>query len=179
MDFFFYLVPGLILAVVLLGAHRLVRRALRLRRAWNSGLTAEGRCLRMFTTTHGGSGDTSVSTTLHHVYEFTARDGRVVRFEEEDGPATTLEGDFVTVHYAEGGEIFATAKAPRRAGLAAATVGALAFLGVIAVFCVGFMVTYHKMSDEFGFGSGEGTDIGDTVVIDGETLTPWPSTTDD
>ncbi|WP_260859984.1 hypothetical protein [Streptomyces cupreus] len=170
MDLFFYLAPGLILAVVLFGAYRIVRRAWRLRRAWNSGLTAEARCLRMFTTTHGGSGDTSVSTTLHHVYEFTARDGRVIRFEEE-GPATTLEGDFVTVHYAEGREVNATARAPRRAGLAASTVAALAFFGVVAVFCVGFMVTYSQMSDAFDFGE-DGGDTADTVVIDGVTMTP-------
>ncbi|MDT9701195.1 hypothetical protein [Streptomyces sp. P17] len=171
MDLLFCLAPGLILAVVLLGAHRIVRRALRLRRAWNSGLKAEARCLRMFTTTHGGSGDTSVRTTLHHVYEFRARDGRVVRFEEEDGPATTLEGDIVTVHYAEGPEVIATARARRRAGLAAPTVAALAFLGAVAVFCVGFMVTYSQMSDPFGFGEGT-TETTDTVVIDSVTMTP-------
>ncbi|MGC9536156.1 DUF3592 domain-containing protein [Streptomyces sp. UG1] len=177
-DLFFYLfhlVPGLILAVVLYGAYRVVRRSLQIRSAWNSGLTAEARCLRMYTTTHGGSGDMSVSTTLHHVYEFTARDGRVVRFEEEDGPATTLEGDIVTVYYAEGRDVVATAKAPRRAKLAAGAVGILTFLGVIAVFCVGFMVTFHQVSDAFGFGFGFDEDPGatvDTVVIDGVTMTP-------
>lgn len=171
MDVMFYLVPSLILAVVLFGAYRVVRRSLQIRGAWNSGLTAEGRCLRMFTTAHGGGRDTSVHTTLHHVYEFTARDGRVVRFEEEDGPATTLEGDFVTVYYKEGSEVVATAKVPRRAGLAASTIGILAFLGVVAVFCVGFMVTYHQMSDEFGFGEGT-DDTTDTIVVDGVTMTP-------
>ncbi|MGN9756354.1 hypothetical protein [Streptomyces sp. SD31] len=171
MDFFFYAVPGLILAVVLFGAYRVVRRSLQIRRAWNSGLTAEARCLRMFTTTHGGSGDSSVSTTLHHVYEFTARDGRLVRFEEEDGPATTIEGDIVTVHYAEGREVVATAKSPGRAKLAASTIAILGFLGVVAVFCVGFMVTYSQMSDGFGFGEGT-DDTTDTVVVDGVTMTP-------
>ncbi|MFE7269872.1 hypothetical protein [Streptomyces sp. NPDC057623] len=171
MDVIFYLVPGLILAVVLFGAYRVLRRSLQIRSAWNSGLTAEGRCLRMFTTTHGGSGDTSVSTTLHHVYEFTARDGRTVRFEEEGGPGTTLEGDFVTVYYKEGGEVVATAKEPRRGKLAASTVAILAFLGVVAVFCIGFMATYHQMSDGFGFGEGT-DDTVDTVVVDGVTMTP-------
>ena len=171
MDLIFYAVPSLILAVVLLGAYAVVRRALRIRGAWNSGLTAEARCLRMFTTTHGGSGDSSVHTTLHHVYEFTARDGRVVRFEERGGPATVLEGDFVTVYYKEGSEVVATAKAPRRAGLAASTVAVLAFLGVAAVFCIGFMVTYAQVSDFFG--SGEGIDdTTNTVVVDGVTMTP-------
>ncbi|MDF3145901.1 MULTISPECIES: DUF3592 domain-containing protein [unclassified Streptomyces] len=176
MDLFFYAVPSLILAVVLFGAYRVVRRSLQIRSAWNSGLTAEGRCLRMFTTTHGGGNDTSVRTALHHVYEFTARDGRTVRFEEEDGPATILEGDFVTVYYAEGRDVVATAKEPRRGTLAASTVAILAFLGVVAVFCVGFMVTYSQVFDGFfgfGFGFGEGVDdTTDTVVIDGVTMTP-------
>ncbi|MCD9872125.1 DUF3592 domain-containing protein [Streptomyces guryensis] len=172
MDVLFYLVPSLILAVVLFGAYSVVRRSLQMNSAWNSGLTAEGRCLRMFTTTHGGSGDSSVHTTMHHVYEFTARDGRVVRFEEKDGPATVLEGDFVTVYYREGSEVVATAKAPRRAGLAASTIAVLAFLGVIAVFCVGFMVTYHQMSESFGFGLGESTDDTTNTVVDGVTMTP-------
>ncbi|WP_258314743.1 DUF3592 domain-containing protein [Streptomyces sp. Act143] len=171
METFFYLVPGLILALVLFGAYRVLRRAIQIRRAWNSGLTAEARCLRMYTTTHGGSGDTSVRTTLHHVYEFTARDGRTVRFEEEDGPGTVLEGDFVTVYYAAGPTVVATAKAPRRTVLAASTIGVLAFLGVVAGFCIAFMVTFNQMSDEFGFGDGV-DDTTNTIVVDGVTMTP-------
>lgn len=171
MDVMFYAVPSLILAGVLFAAYRVVRRSLQVRGAWNSGLTAEGRCLRMFTTTHGGGNDTSVRTTIHHVYEFTARDGRVVRFEEEDGPTTTLEGDFVTVYYKEGQDVVATALAPRRAKQAASTMGTLAFLGVAVVFCVGFMVTYSQFSDPF---SEDGGDDGtsNVVVVDGATLTP-------
>jgi hypothetical protein len=160
MDFMFYVMPGLILAAAVFVAYRVVRRSLQVRRAWNSGLTAEGRCLRMFTTTHGGGRDSSVSTTLHHVYEFTARDGRTVRFEEEDGPATIVEGDVV-----------ATAKAPGRAKLAASTVAVLAFLGVVAVFCVGFMVTYSQGFDGSGFDENFG-DTTDTVVVDGVTTAP-------
>src|SRR5882762_5082204 len=83
MDVFFYAIPGLIMTVVILGAVKMIRRWLDLTRAWNSGLTAEGCCLRTYTTTSGGSGDTSVTTTLHHVYEFTTREGRTVRFEEK------------------------------------------------------------------------------------------------
>lgn len=170
MDAFFYLIPGLILAGVLYMAYRVLRRWFQVRRAWGSGLTAEARCLRTYTTVSGGHGDTSVHTTLHHVYEFTARDGRVIRFEEEGGPGTTVEGDFVTVHYAEGREVVATAHAPGQVKQAAAAIGILAFLGVAAVFCVGFMVTFHQMSEEFGL--GEGTDTTDTVVVDGVTMTP-------
>ncbi|MFC9913520.1 hypothetical protein [Streptomyces sp. NPDC059862] len=142
MDALFYVVPGLIMGVALFMAYRVVRRSLQLRSAWTSGLTAEARCLRMFTTTQGGSHDTSVRTTLHHVYEFTARDGRLIRFEEEDGPATVVEGDIVTVYYAEGRELVATARRPSPVRNAAGTLGVLAFLGVIVVFCVGFMASF-------------------------------------
>ncbi|WP_254643743.1 hypothetical protein [Streptomyces sp. BV286] len=155
MDLMFYAVPGLIMAVALFVSVRVVRRALDLRRVWNSGLTAEARCLRTYTTTSGGSGDSSVHTTLHHVYEFTARDGRAVRFEEEDGPGTTVEGDIVVVHYAEGEMVKATARPPGHVRNTASTVALLAFLAVVVVFCVGFMTTYTETSsggDSFGSG---------------------------
>ncbi|MFE9019090.1 DUF3592 domain-containing protein [Streptomyces sp. NPDC007808] len=154
MDAIFYVVPGLIMAVALFMAYRVVRRSLQLRSAWNSGLTAEGRCLRMYTTTHGGSGDSHVSTTLHHVYEFTTHDGRLVRFEEEDGPGTTVEGDFVTVYYTDGSDVVATAHRPRHGRQAVTSLGMLVFLGVIVVFCVGFIATYAQTSsgmDGVGF----------------------------
>ncbi|MEU6354220.1 hypothetical protein ABZ896_33655 [Streptomyces sp. NPDC047072] len=144
MDAFFYLFPCLIAAAALAGAYRALRRWLQLRGAWNSGLTAEARCLRMYTTTHGG-GESRVRTVLHHVYEFTARDGRVVRFEEEGGPGTTFEGDIVTVHYSDGPHVVATAH-PSSARHAVSAFGLVAFLGVIVAFCVGFMVTYAEMS---------------------------------
>jgi hypothetical protein len=146
MDVMFYGAPGLIMAGALFMTYRVLRRWLQIRGAWNSGLTAEARCLRAFTTTHGGGNDTSVRTTLHHVYEFITHDGRVIRFEEENGPGTILEGDYVTVYYTDGPQVVATAQAPSQGRHAAATVGILAFLGVIVVFCVGFMVTYTEMS---------------------------------
>ncbi|WP_406169537.1 DUF3592 domain-containing protein [Streptomyces sp. NBC_00996] len=148
MDVFFYAIPGLIMAVVLLAAAKVVRRWLELRSAWSSGLTAEARCLRSYTTTSGGGGDTSVTTTLHHVYEFMTREGRTVRFEEANGPSTVVEGDIVTVHYAAERPEKATAQAPSPVKAAAGTIGMLVFLGVIVAFCVGFMVTYHHMSAE-------------------------------
>jgi hypothetical protein len=150
MDAFFYIIPGVIITVVLFMAYRVVRRSLQMRSAWNSGLTAQGRCLRMYTTTHGGSNDTSVSTTLHHVYEFTTHDGRDIRFEEEGGPGTTVEGDTVTVYYTDGTEVVATAHTPGPVKQAATTIGLLAFFGVVVAFCVGFMVTYSRMSAEMG-----------------------------
>ncbi|WP_327428970.1 DUF3592 domain-containing protein [Streptomyces sp. NBC_01236] len=146
MDFIFYAVPGLIMAVTILMATKVVRRSLELRSAWNSGLTAEARCLRSYTTTSGGGGDTSVSTTLHHVYEFATRDGRSVRFEEANGPSTIVEGDIVTVHYTAQHPDKATAHAPSPVKAAAGTIGCLVFFGVIIAFCVGFMITYHEVS---------------------------------
>ncbi|MFJ7332692.1 hypothetical protein ACIQU3_30070 [Streptomyces sp. NPDC101110] len=150
MDVVFYVVPGLIMALALFMAGRVVRRWLQIRGAWNSGLTAEGRCLRTFTTVGGGHGGTAVRTTLHHVYEFIARDGRVIRFEEDGGPATTVEGDYVTVYYTDGRQVVATAQAPSRAKQAVSAVGMLAFLGVVVVFCAGFIAAYGQAFGEYG-----------------------------
>ncbi|MEU6913189.1 hypothetical protein [Streptomyces olindensis] len=144
MHLIFYVVPGLIMALAVFMAYRVLRRWLQIRGAWNSGLTAEARCLRAFTTVSGGHGDTSVRTTLHHVYEFITHDGRVIRFEEEGGPATTVEGDYVTVHYTDGRQVVATAQPPSRARQAMTTVGILAFLGVVVVFCAGFVTAYSQ-----------------------------------
>jgi ABC-type Fe3+ transport system permease subunit len=149
MSVFFYAVPGLIMAVALFMATKVIRRSLELRSAWNSGLTAEARCLRSYTTTSGGGGDTSVTTTLHHVYEFTTREGRTVRFEEGDGPSTIIEGDIVTVHYTAENPEKATAHEPSRGKLAAGAVGMLVFCAVIVVFCIGFMVAAHGFFSEW------------------------------
>ena len=153
MDLFFYAIPSFILVIVLLAAARVVRRSLQLRSNWNSGLTAEGRCLRAYTTTSGGGGDTSVTTTLHHVYEFSTREGRAVRFEEKNGPSTTVEGDIVTVHYTAQHPERATAHVPAPVKAMAGTIGMLVFFGVIAVFCVGFMVTYTEAFADGPFSS--------------------------
>ncbi|MEV5471136.1 DUF3592 domain-containing protein [Streptomyces sp. NPDC052207] len=144
MDYLFYGVPGLIMIGALAQAVAVVRRSLRLRSNWNSGLTAEARCLRTYTTTSGG-GETSVSTTLHHVYEFATREGRTVRFEETGGPRTTVEGDIVPVHYTAAHPERATAHAPGRGRVLAGAVGILVFLSLIVAFCVGIMVTYAEV----------------------------------
>ena len=144
MDAFFYVIPVQIMAVVLLAAYVVVRRWLRMRSAWRSGLTAEGRCLRVYAMAHGG-GDTRVRTALRHVYEFRARDGRVVRFEEEGGPGTILEGDIVTVHYADGPDVVATAR-PGRGGHGCAACAVLALVGVVVLVCVVFMVAVSALS---------------------------------
>lgn len=133
-----------------------MRRSLELRRAWNSGLTAEARCLRSYTTVSGGGNDTSVHTTLHHVYEFTTNKGRAIRFEEAHGPSTVVEGDIVTVHYTAQRPEKATAQPPSPVKAAAGTIGMLVFFGLIVAFCVGFMITYHVESsggDSFMGGS--------------------------
>lgn len=154
MSVFFYAVPALIIGVMLLIAAKVVRRSLELRSAWNSGLTAEARCLRSYTTTSGGTGDTSVTTTLHHVYEFTTREGRAVRFDEENGRPTVVEGDTVTVHYTAAHPEKATAHAPSPVKAAVGTAVVLAFCGVAVAFCVGFMVTYHEVFAGDGFFGG-------------------------
>jgi hypothetical protein len=144
MEALFYVAPILIIVLVLCGAVAVIRRSRRVNSAWSSGLTAEGRCLRTYTTTSGG-GDTMVSTSLHHVYEFTTREGRTVRFEERNGPGTTLEGDIVTVYYAADHPEQATAHAPARGKLAAGTGCVLAFLGVFIALCIGFMILVHEV----------------------------------
>ncbi|MET9681159.1 hypothetical protein [Streptomyces coeruleorubidus] len=162
MDVIFYVVPGLIMAVAVFMAYRVVRRWLQIRGAWNSGLTAEGRCLRVYATVGGGHGDTSVRTALRHVYEFITRDGRVIRFEEEGGPGTIVEGDYVTVHYTDGRQVVATAQPPSRVKHAVATFGILAFLGVVVLFCAGFVVTYIQVFgpySDFLFSGGSGTSM--------------------
>ncbi|MFD9464823.1 DUF3592 domain-containing protein [Streptomyces sp. NPDC060027] len=146
MSVFFYAVPSLIMALVLFMAAKVVRRSLEVRSAWSSGLTAEARCLRSYTTVSGGGHDTSVTTTLHHVYEFTTRDGRAIRFEESNGRPTVVEGDIVTVHYAAQNPEKATAHAPSPVRAAVGTVVIVAFCGVIVAFCIGFMITFHEMS---------------------------------
>ncbi|WP_405882188.1 DUF3592 domain-containing protein [Streptomyces sp. NBC_01136] len=143
MDVFFYVVPGLIMTVAIFIAVKVIRRSLELNRAWSSGLTAEARCLRSYATTSGG-GDTSVSTTLHHVYEFRTREGRTVRFEEANGPGTILEGDIVPVHYIAERPEKATAHVPSRGKLTAETVVVLVICGVAVLFCVGFIVGVHE-----------------------------------
>ncbi|WP_328669298.1 DUF3592 domain-containing protein [Streptomyces sp. NBC_00328] len=144
MSVFFYALPSLMIVVVLMAAARTVRRSLELRSAWNSGLTAEARCLRSYTTVGGGGDDRNVTTTLHHVYEFTTRDGRVIRFEETNGSSIVVVGDIVPAYYTARHPEKATAHAPSPAKAAAGTLGMLVFYGVIVSFCVGFMITYHE-----------------------------------
>ncbi|MFF8671959.1 hypothetical protein [Streptomyces sp. NPDC015242] len=141
MDVILYVVPGLAMALAVWMACRAVRCWWRIRGAWGSGLTAEARCLGAYPAGRGG---------LHHVYEFITHDGRVITFEEGGGPGTTAEGDYVTVHYTAGRRIVATAQAPSRARRAMTAVGLLAFLGVVALFCAGFLAVYGEASGPYG-----------------------------
>jgi hypothetical protein len=148
MEAFFYAVPTFMIAGVLFVAYKVLGRTLQVRAAWDSGVIAEGRCLRTYTRTSGGGGDTSVSSTLHHVYEFTTRDGRVFRFDESGGPGTTIEGDIVPVFYAPEHPEGATAHRPGRGRLAAGTGFLLAFFAVAIAGCVTFMVSVHTVLAE-------------------------------
>ncbi|WP_427922257.1 DUF3592 domain-containing protein [Streptomyces sp. cg40] len=149
MEALFYAVPVLLIALVSFLAFKVIRRSQQVNSAWSSGLTAEARCLRTYTTTSGG-GDTMVSTTLHHVYEFMTREGRTVRFEEGNGPGTTLEGDIVTVYYAADHPERATAHAPARGKLTAEAGCMLAFCGVFIAFCLVFVFVAHEMFSAMG-----------------------------
>ncbi|MEV7239515.1 DUF3592 domain-containing protein [Streptomyces sp. NPDC051020] len=151
MEMLFYIVPLLMIGGAVFMLIRVIGRSRDVRSAWNSGLTAEARCLRTYTTTSGG-GETQVSTTLHHVYEFTTREGRGVRFEESNGSATVVEGDIVTVHYTAEHPERATAHAPARGKLAAESGCLLAFLGVFIIGCIIFMIvvrTVFSQADGF------------------------------
>ncbi|MFG1670702.1 DUF3592 domain-containing protein [Streptomyces sp. Y7] len=130
----FFVLPVGILAYGVYTMGTLIRRAREVRAAWNSGLTAEARCVRMFVKRH--SEDRS---TLHHIYEFTARDGRAVRFEEKDGPETTLQGDIVTVFYTAEDPERATVRPPHPGMFAAFSGGALVRNVWIIAFCVFFI----------------------------------------
>ncbi|QCX76801.1 hypothetical protein C9F11_15685 [Streptomyces sp. YIM 121038] len=168
MDAFFYLIPLFMAGVAVVMAVAILRRSAEVRRAWRSGLTAEARCLRTYTTTSGHRDH--VSTTLHHVYEFAARDGRTVRFEEENGPATVVQGDIVTVYYTPDRPERATAHAPRPVANTLTTVAVLCFLGLFAAFCLSFAAGAPAVvSDSFSW--GDGVSVDDDPAAD----VPWES----
>ncbi|MET7682857.1 DUF3592 domain-containing protein [Streptomyces sp. NPDC005423] len=151
MEALFYVIPLLMIALAVFGAVSVVRRSRQVSGAWSGGLTAEATCLRTYTTT-GGGGESMVHTTMHHVYEFTTREGRAVRFDEANGPSTTVQGDLVTVYYAADHPEQATAHAPAPGKLAAGTGCLLTFFGVFILFCLGFMLMVHgvfSVADDF------------------------------
>ncbi|MET8815263.1 DUF3592 domain-containing protein [Streptomyces sp. NPDC004549] len=145
MDLVLYVIPSIMIALCVFLAAELVRRSRRVSRTWAHGLTAEGRCLNTYTTTGGGR-DTSVHTTLHHVYEFTTREGRTYRFDETDGSPTVVAGDHVAVRYLPEHPEGATALAPQRGRLALVTGVGLGVLGAVVVGCAVFMGAVHETS---------------------------------
>ncbi|MER8017731.1 DUF3592 domain-containing protein [Streptomyces griseoluteus] len=143
MDAFLYLVPGVITAGCVFGAVQVIRRALRTSRMWAHGLTAEGRCLNTYMKTSGGN-DAAVRSTLHHVYEFTTREGERFRFDEVGGDSTVVAGDHVVVRYLAERPQWATALRPAKGRLILGTGVLVVFMGAIAVGCVLFAVSAHS-----------------------------------
>jgi hypothetical protein len=143
MEALFNVIPLLLIALAVYAAVAVLRRSRQVSDAWSRGITTQARCIRSYTTTSGG-GNSTVTTTLHHVYEFTTPDGRVIRFDEEDGPSTTVEGDIVTVHYLPQRPEKATAKAPAQGKLAASTGCAMLFLAVFIAFAVFIMIAWNS-----------------------------------
>ncbi|MEU6194911.1 DUF3592 domain-containing protein [Streptomyces sp. NPDC047061] len=153
MEVFFYALPGILVVFGVLGLVRTLKRSSEISRAWRHGRTAEARCLRSYATTSGGGGDTSVTTTLHHVFEFTTAEGRTVRIDERNGRSTVVEGDFVTVYYLPENPEGATAQPPAQGKLAVGTGCTVAFFAVFIGFALVFMGVAHlffSVADGFG-----------------------------
>ncbi|MER6227119.1 DUF3592 domain-containing protein [Streptomyces sp. 900105755] len=151
LEAFFYIIPGIFVVGGVLGLYRTLKRSSEISRTWRHGRTAEARCLRSYTRTSGGAGDTSVTTTLHHVYEFTTAEGRVVRFDEASGRSTVVEGDFVTVYYLPEHPEGATSRPPAQGRLAMGTGCSVAFFVVFIGFALAFIVGAH-----FAFSAADG-----------------------
>ncbi|MFF3989034.1 DUF3592 domain-containing protein [Streptomyces sp. NPDC001797] len=151
LEAFFYIIPGIFVVGGVLGLYRTLKRSSQISRTWRHGRTAEARCLRSYTRTSGGGGDTSVTTTLHHVYEFTTAEGRVVRFDEASGRSTVVEGDFVTVYYLPEHPEGATSRPPAQGRLAVGTGCSVAFFVVFIGFALAFIVGAH-----FAFSAADG-----------------------
>ncbi|MFD4785700.1 DUF3592 domain-containing protein [Streptomyces sp. NPDC058459] len=143
MDALLYIAPGVIITGCVLGIVQVIRRALRTRTLWAHGQVAEGRCLNTYMKTSGGD-KTAVHSTLHHVYEFTSREGERFRFDEAGGDSTVVAGDHVVVRYLAERPQWATALRPARGRLIVGTGVVVAFLGVIAAGCVLFAVSAHS-----------------------------------
>ncbi|MFF4306383.1 DUF3592 domain-containing protein [Streptomyces sp. NPDC001601] len=151
LEAFFYIIPGIFVVGGVLGLYKTLKRSSQISRTWRHGRTAEARCLRSYTRTSGGGGDTSVTTTLHHVYEFTTAEGRVVRFDEASGRSTVVEGDFVTVYYLPAHPEGATSRPPAQGSLAVGTGCSVAFFVVFIGFALAFIVGAH-----FAFSAADG-----------------------
>lgn len=141
----FAALPGLMAAGAVTAAVAAFLRLRRIKAAWNSGLTAEGRCVRTYvvTTVWRRGHQRSSSSELRHVYEFTGPDGEQRRFEE-DGSATVFEGDPVVVRYPHGRPDRATALPPgdrRVKARAAVQIGFCAFFTLVSLAVAGIFFT--------------------------------------
>ncbi|WP_018531765.1 MULTISPECIES: DUF3592 domain-containing protein [unclassified Streptomyces] len=132
MEFFFVGLATIIASGFLSVGWILLRRAMRIRKAWHGGRTSEARCLQVFTTR--SSGDTP-TTHQHRVYEFTTREGRTVRISESGGRETVLEGDTVMVRYSADEPEHATAQPYRPVALAVGMGFVVAFVAVAVTGC--------------------------------------------
>ncbi len=132
----------------------------RIRAAWYSGLTAEGRCLRAYevTTTRRQGHRESSSSSLLHVYEFSTPDGRTHRFEEA-GSATVFEGDAVVVRYPAGRPDRATATPPGDGRVRARAGGQLAALAFFTLLSLAIGVVFFTVAKGL---SGEKKGDGDS-----------------
>ncbi|WP_353942768.1 DUF3592 domain-containing protein [Streptomyces sp. HUAS MG91] len=137
MEFFFVGLAVIMAAFVVTICVALLRRALRIRRAWHGGRTSEARCLRVFTTTTGGD---SPTTHRSRVYEFTTREGRTVRITADGGPDTVLEGDIVMVRYSADAPEHATAEPYRPVALGVGMGCVVLFTAAALAVCVTVMV---------------------------------------
>jgi hypothetical protein len=111
MDALFHISMLGLLGLAVWSAVALVRRTRQRRAAWESGLTAQARVVRAWSTTQLVN---NVARRVQwHEYDFTTHDGRAVRFKESGGPRDRTEGHQVVVHYAPHEPDKATAAEPR------------------------------------------------------------------
>ncbi|MFG2355944.1 hypothetical protein [Streptomyces sp. NPDC048521] len=123
-----------LLGLAVWSAVALVRRTRQRRAAWESGLTAQARVVRAWSTTQLVN---NVARRVQwHEYDFTTQDGRAVRFKESGGPRDRTEGHQVLVHYAPHEPDKATASEPRPGRDMAITVVWLVVLAACAIFLV-------------------------------------------
>ncbi|MEU5537107.1 DUF3592 domain-containing protein [Streptomyces sp. NPDC020362] len=132
MGAFFNICMTAMLAIIVLTAVGLVRRTQQRRAAWASGLTAQARVVRAWTTTHMVN---NVARRVQwHEYDYTTQDGRTVRFKESGGPRERATGDTTLVHYALHEPDKATASATEPGKDTAGTVVWLVVLGAATIF---------------------------------------------
>ncbi|MDH6130558.1 hypothetical protein [Kitasatospora sp. GP82] len=145
----FVAIPGLLVVAGIAVMVWVVLRMRRLRAAWGSGITAEGRCVGVYVVTTVNSQSGTSGSAWHHIYEFTGPDGDLRRFKEVSGPATVVRGDRVVIRYPAGRPDQATAIPPDdQAKQLLITVCVLAFLTVFVTFSAFIGLKAHDMADQ-------------------------------